>query len=71
MNDHVGTGNLRLFSLCSHQRESLPTEQKLILGTCAAILLHYLKENSYFGKKLPTTILRLVILLDFKTRVIE
>ena len=57
-NGHVDIENFSLFSLCSHNNETLSTEQKLILGTCATICLHYLKENSYFGKKLPTTLPR-------------
>ena len=57
-NGHADVENMELFSLCSHSNETLSTEQKLILGTCSTILLHYLKENSYFGKKLPTTLPR-------------
>ena len=54
----VSNPKLEIFSLSSLHSESSQLEERLILGTCAAILLHYLKENRYFGEKLPTSIMR-------------
>ena len=56
--NQVSNPKLGIFSLSSLQSESSLLEERLILGTCAAILLHYLKENRYFGEKLPTSIMR-------------
>ena len=58
-NNEIGLNDelFRLFSLSTGvNSQDCKLEEKLVLGTCAIIMLCYLKENCYFGKKRPTTI---------------
>ena len=52
----AATGKLRIFSMTALHDASSKLDEKLILGTCATILLNWLKENRYFGNKLSTSI---------------
>ena len=53
----VPTGKLAIFSLRSPHEGSHPTEEKLILGSYATLLIHYLKQNRYFATKISSSII--------------
>ena len=53
----VPNGKFGMLYLNSLHNTSCQLEEKIILGTCATILIHYLKENRYFGTKISSSII--------------